>query len=114
MFRRHPTRPAGEFGHPATRRRRAAQVPAPGGPAGKGLEAAAQSTGAVRPVRVEGNVTEFARPAVRSGVEATAENQTGADAGRHREVNHIGEAAAGAEAPFRKGRGVGIVLEHDG
>ena len=88
---------------PAALQRRAAEV---------GLGAAAQPAACTdrRPTRA-GTCPSSPAPARDAAVEPAVEDQPGADARRHREVDEVPRAAPRPEAPLGERRGVRVVLE---
>ncbi len=60
------------------------------------------------------HVAELAGQSVLAAVDVAVADDGAADAGAERDHDHVVLAAAGAEAPFGPGGGVGVVLDHDG
>jgi hypothetical protein len=58
-------------------------------------------------------MTELAGAGEDAAVEPAAEDQSAADAGGHRQIRHVLEAARGAEMPLRERRRVRVVLDED-
>src|SRR6266536_418773 len=77
------------------------------------LEApAAPAAEATTAVPVDGDVAELAAVPRGAAEETAVDDDAAADAGRHREVDHVARAAARAVAVLGRGRGSRVVLQH--
>src|SRR5439155_23823166 len=74
------------------------------------LEAPAVAAAAHGAVRAHLAVAVLTREAGGSVVEPTADDEAGTDAGAESHVDHVGQAAAGAERDLGEGAEVGIVV----
>ena len=78
------------------------------------LEASVLTAAARQALADEADVAELGGDAVAAAEERAVEHDGPADAGAHREHDHVVDVAAGAEAELRPAGGVRVVLDGDG
>lgn len=85
------------------------EEPGDGDPACHGFEPSAVAASADLPGRLDADVPDLARHAVAAAVWLAAQDEAGADSCGKPDVDHVSDAAPGAEDLLAKGAHVGVV-----